>query len=145
MRKTWLLFLLVTLPLFSVFSKADALPTIQLKIAQHLIQAEVASTPSSQQLGLMYRKSMPEQNGMLFIFDQKAGHCFWMKNTLIPLSIAFIDDDGKIVNIEEMQAQTEENHCPTKPIRFALEMNSQWFQKKQINSGKMVEGLPRRN
>ena len=82
---------------------------------------------------------------MLFIFDQKAGHCFWMKNTLIPLSIAFIDDDGKIVNIEEMQAQTEENHCPTKPIRFALEMNSQWFQKKQINSGKMVEGLPRRN
>jgi uncharacterized membrane protein (UPF0127 family) len=86
---------------------------------------------------------MPEQNGMLFVFEQKAGHCFWMKNTLLPLSIAFIDDDGKIINIEEMKPQSEENHCPLKPIRYALEMNSNWFEKRQLRAGKLVVGLPK--
>jgi uncharacterized protein len=143
MSKIRLFIVISFLSFYSTQNWADALPSINLKISQYQIKAEVASTPSSQQLGLMYRKSMPEQNGMLFVFDQKAGHCFWMRNTLIPLSIAFIDDDGKIVNIEEMQEQTEQNHCPVKPIRFALEMNSQWFQKRQITAGKAVEGLPK--
>jgi len=122
---------------------SSAFPVINLKIDKNIIKAEVASTASSQQLGLMYRKSMPEQNGMLFVFEQKAGHCFWMKNTLLPLSIAFIDDDGKIVNVEEMKPQSEENHCPLKPIRYALEMNSNWFEKRQLRAGKLVVGLPK--
>jgi len=125
------------------FAFSSALPVIDLKIDKILIKAEVASTQASQQLGLMYRKTMPEQSGMLFVFEQKAGHCFWMKNTLLPLSIAFIDDDGKIVNIEEMKPQTEENHCPLKPIRYALEMNSNWFEKRKLGVGKLVEGLPK--
>jgi len=125
------------------FAHSSALPVIELKIDKNLIKAEVASTQASQQLGLMYRKSMPEQSGMLFVFEQKAGHCFWMKNTLLPLSIAFIDDDGKIVNIEEMKPQTEENHCPLKPIRYALEMNSNWFENRKLGVGKLVEGLPK--
>jgi uncharacterized membrane protein (UPF0127 family) len=125
------------------FAYSSALPVIDLKIDKNIIKAEVASTVSSQQLGLMYRKSMPEQNGMLFVFEQKAGHCFWMKNTLLPLSIAFIDDEGKIVNIEEMKPQSEENHCPLKPIRYALEMNSNWFEKRQLGAGKLVMGLPK--
>ena len=125
------------------FAYSSALPVIDLKIDKNIIKAEVASTPASQQLGLMYRKSMPEQSGMLFVFEQKAGHCFWMKNTLLPLSIAFIDDDGKIVNIEEMKPQSEANHCPLKPIRYALEMNSNWFEKRQLGAGKLVIGLPK--
>jgi len=140
MRK---IFFYVFLCLLPIWSLGSTLPVIDLKIGKNLIKAEVASTPSSQQLGLMYRKTMPDENGMLFIFDQKAGHCFWMKNTFLPLSIAFIDDDGKIVNIENMKPQSEESHCPLKPIRYALEMNIRWFEKRQINPGKIVEGLPK--
>lgn len=131
------------LSILPISSFGASLPIIELKIGKNLIKAEVASTPASQQLGLMYRKEMPEQQGMLFVFDQKAGHCFWMRNTLLPLSIAFIDDDGKIVNIEEMKPQTENNHCPLKAIRFALEMNAEWFNKRQIGQGRVVEGLPK--
>jgi len=140
MLKIWMSSVIAILPYFAYSS---ALPVIDLKINKNIIKAEVASTPASQQLGLMYRKSMPEQSGMLFVFEQKAGHCFWMKNTLLPLSIAFIDDDGKIVNIEEMKPQSEANHCPLKPIRYALEMNSNWFEKRQLGAGKLVIGLPK--
>jgi len=140
MLKVFITSVLAILPYFALSS---ALPVIDLKIDKNIIKAEVASTQTSQQLGLMYRKSMPEQNGMLFVFEQKAGHCFWMKNTLLPLAIAFIDNDGKIVNIEEMKPQSEEIHCPLKPIRYALEMNSNWFEKRQIKPGKLVEGLPK--
>lgn len=122
---------------------AAPLPTIELRAGQEKIQAQVASTPESQQLGLMYRKSMPANDGMLFIFGVKAGHCFWMKNTELPLAIAFIGDDGRIVNIEEMSPQTENNHCPLKPIRFALEMNKGWFAQKKLGPGSLIEGLPK--
>lgn len=129
--------------ILSITTQAASLPTIELKIGKEIIKAEVASTPASQELGLMYRKTLADNAGMLFIFNQKAGHCFWMRNTLIPLSIAFIDDDGKIVNIDEMKPQTEDNHCPTKVVRYVLEMNTLWFEKKQIGAGKVVEGLPK--
>ena len=92
----------------------------------------------------MNRTSMPTNSGMLFIFEQKAGHCFWMNNTKIPLSIAFIADDGKIVNIDEMQAETTNNHCPTAAIRYALEMNKQWFSERVITPGTVIHGLPKR-
>lgn len=120
-----------------------SLPIIELKTSIYRIQAEVANTPPSRQVGLMNRTSMPTDSGMLFIFEQKATHCFWMSNTKIPLAIAFLADDGKIVNIEEMQAETLNNHCPKAPIRYALEMNRQWFSQRAIGPGSVIQGLPR--
>jgi uncharacterized membrane protein (UPF0127 family) len=120
------------------------LPTIELKTGIYRIQAELADAPKTREIGLMNRTSMPTNSGMLFIFEQKAGHCFWMNNTKIPLSIAFIADDGKIVNIEEMQAETTNNHCPTAAIRYALEMNKQWFSDRVIVPGSVITGLPKR-
>ena len=120
------------------------LPTIELKTGIYRIQAELADTPKTREVGLMNRTSMPINSGMLFLFEQKAGHCFWMNNTKIPLSIAFIADDGKIVNIEEMQAETTTNHCPKAAVRYALEMNKQWFSDRVIVPGSVISGLPRR-
>jgi len=119
------------------------LPTIELKTGIYRIQAELADTPKAREVGLMNRTSMPTNSGMLFIFEQKAGHCFWMNNTKIPLSIAFIADDGKIVNIEEMQAETTNNHCPRANVRYALEMNKQWFSERVIVPGSVITGLPK--
>jgi len=119
-----------------------SLPIIELKAGIYRIQAEVANTPQARQVGLMNRASMPTDSGMLFIFDQKATHCFWMSNTKIPLAIAFLADDGKIVNIEEMQAETLNNHCPKAPVRYALEMNRQWFSQRAISPGSAIQGLP---
>jgi uncharacterized membrane protein (UPF0127 family) len=121
-----------------------SLPIIELKAGIYRIQAEVANTPQARQVGLMNRTSMPTDSGMLFIFDQKATHCFWMSNTKIPLAIAFLADDGKIVNIEEMQAETLNNHCPKAPVRYALEMNRQWFSQRAIIPGSAIQGLPRK-
>jgi uncharacterized membrane protein (UPF0127 family) len=120
------------------------LPTIELKAGIYRIQAELADTPKTREVGLMNRTSMPTNSGMLFIFEQKAGHCFWMNNTKIPLSIAFIADDGKIVNIEEMQAGTTNNHCPKTAMRYALEMNMQWFSERVIVPDTVIQGLPRK-
>ncbi len=120
------------------------LPTIELKTGVYRIQAELADNPKAREVGLMNRSSMPGNSGMLFVFEEKAGHCFWMNNTKIPLSIAFIADDGKIVNIEEMQANTTNNHCPKAAVRYALEMNKQWFLERVIVPGAVVQGLPKR-
>jgi uncharacterized membrane protein (UPF0127 family) len=120
------------------------LPTIELKTGIYRIQAELADTPKAREVGLMNRTSMPTNSGMLFVFEQKAGHCFWMNNTKIPLSIAFIADDGKIVNIEEMQAETTNNHCPKAAVRYALEMNKQWFSERVIVPGTVITGLPKK-
>ena len=120
------------------------LPTVELKAGIYRIQAELADTPKSREIGLMNRTNMPTNSGMLFMFEQKAGHCFWMNNTKIPLSIAFIADDGKIVNIEEMQAETTNNHCPKAAVRYALEMNKQWFSDRVIVPGSVITGLPRK-
>lgn len=120
------------------------LPIIELKTGIYRIQAELADTPKAREVGLMNRTSMPTNSGMLFVFDQKAGHCFWMNNTKIPLSIAFLADDGRIVNIEEMQAETTNNHCPKAAVRFALEMNKQWFAERVITPGTAIQGLPKK-
>jgi len=131
--------------LFVLGSSANAQQgsTIELHAGLYKIQAEVAKTEKARQLGLMHRTFMPADDGMLFIFEQSATHCFWMRNTKIPLAIAFIADDGKIVNILEMKAMTEDNHCPAKPVRFALEMNQGWFSKKGVLPGHTITGLPR--
>jgi len=120
------------------------LPIIELKTGIYRIQTELADTPKAREVGLMNRTSMPANSGMLFVFEQKAGHCFWMNNTKIPLSIAFIADDGKIVNIEEMQAETTNNHCPKAAVRYALEMNKQWFAERVIAPGTVIQGLPKK-
>ncbi|VVE66253.1 signal peptide protein [Pandoraea captiosa] len=118
-------------------------PTVQLSAGMYLIKAEVAANEKDREQGLMYRKSMPANAGMLFVFEQSAGHCFWMKNTDLPLSIAFLADDGTIVNIEDMAPQTEDNHCPRAAVRYALEMNQGWFRSKNIKAGAKISGLPR--
>ena len=122
---------------------AEPLPTIDLQAGIYKIQAEIAATPASRQLGLMYRVYLPNNSGMLFVFENRAANCFWMRNTKIPLAIAFIADDGKIVNIEEMKPMSDDNHCPTAPIRYALEMNQGWFSQKGLSTGNVISGLPR--
>jgi len=119
------------------------LPTVALNAGIHMIQAELAITPATRALGLMRRKSMAQGSGMLFVFDEVAGHCMWMKNTLIPLSVAFIDSGGRIVNVEDMKPLDETSHCASRPARFALEMNQGWFKKRGIAPGTQIQGLER--
>jgi uncharacterized protein len=106
----------------------------------HRIDAQVALTPEQRQIGLMWRKAMPVHEGMLFIFEQPSKQCFWMKNTLIPLTAAFVADDGTIVNLEDMKPQTTQPHCSAQPVRFVLEMNKGWFAKKGIKAGTKLAG-----
>ncbi len=123
-------------------SGPQQLPAIQLSAGMHLIQAEVAETQEQRATGLMHRKSMPVNAGMLFVFEQPGVQCFWMKNTLLPLSIAFVADDGSIVNIADMQPMSEASHCSAKPVRFALEMNQGWFAKRALKAGTKLQGGP---
>src|SRR5688572_2478551 len=118
------------------------LPRVKLAAGMHQIDAQVAATPDQRMTGLMHRKEMPQHEGMLFIFEQPSPQCFWMKNTLLPLSIAFVADNGRIVNIEEMQPQTLESHCSKEPVRYVLEMNKGWFAKRGIKPGARLEGTP---
>ena len=118
------------------------LPRVKLSAGMHQIDAQVAQTPVQRQTGLMHRREMPQHEGMLFVFEQPATQCFWMKNTLLPLTAAFIADDGTIVNLADMKPQTEDSHCSTKPVRFVLEMNQGWFGKKNLKAGSRLAGAP---
>jgi uncharacterized membrane protein (UPF0127 family) len=118
------------------------LPATQLNAGIHNILAEVAQTPEQRANGLMLRTTMAANEGMLFAFEESAQQCFWMKNTLLPLSIAFIADDGTIVNIADMKARALDSHCSAKPVRFALEMNQGWFAKRGIKPGFKLQGAP---
>lgn len=118
------------------------LPVKQLSAGIYVIQAEVAASEADRQQGLMMRTKMGSNEGMVFDFGAPAGVCMWMKNTLLPLSVAFIDGEGKIVNIEDMQPQTTDSHCAKKVVRYALEMNQGWFRQKNIKPGSKIEGLP---
>lgn len=118
------------------------LPRTALSINIHQIDAQLAVTPEQREIGLMFRKDMPAHEGMLFVFESSSRLCFWMKNTLLPLTAAFIADDGTIVNLEDMKPQTLDSHCSTKPVRYVLEMNKGWFGKKGIKPGAKVTGKP---
>jgi len=118
------------------------LPVVQLNAGMHLIHAEVAADYGSRMTGLMYRATMPSNAGMLFIFDDAQAQCMWMKNTLLPLSVAFIDDKGTIINVEDMAPQTEDSHCAKRPSRYALEMNRGWFAARGIKPGTRIGGIP---
>ncbi|MEJ6023094.1 DUF192 domain-containing protein [Ramlibacter sp. PS4R-6] len=118
------------------------LPRVKLAAGMHQIDAQVAADLNTRMVGLMFRKEMPQHEGMLFVFDQPSVQCFWMRNTLLPLSAAFIADDGTIVNVEDMKPLTEESHCSKKPVRYVLEMNQGWFAKKGIKPGAKLSGPP---
>jgi uncharacterized protein len=124
-----------------VLASAQSLPTLTLNAGIHLIRAEVASTFESRMTGLMRREKLDANGGMLFVFREIAPHCMWMKNTYIPLSVAFIDEGGVIVSIADMQPQTEDSHCAARPARYALEMNQGWFAAKGITPGAKISGL----
>mgnify|MGYP001613399258 FL=1 len=116
------------------------LPRIKISAGMHLIDTQVASSPEQREIGLMFRKNMPMAEGMLFAFEQAGVQCFWMKNTLLPLTAAFVADDGTIVNLADMKPQSTDSHCSARPVRFVLEMNQGWFAKKGIKAGFKLGG-----
>ena len=118
------------------------LPRIKLSAGLHLIDTQVAASPEQRSTGLMFRRTMPPSEGMLFVFEQAAVQCFWMKNTLLPLSAAFVADDGTIVNLADMKPQTTDSHCSAQPVHYVLEMNQGWFGKKGIKAGFKLAGKP---
>lgn len=124
---------------FSQSAQVD-LPRVQLSAGMHLINAQVAATPRQRETGLMYRTEMPLGEGMVFVFENASDLCFWMKNTRIPLTAAFISDDGTIINLEDMKPMTTDSHCAKKPARFVLEMNQGWFAKRGIKEGQKLNG-----
>jgi len=117
------------------------LTRIKLQAGMFQIDTQVAQTPEQRSIGLMFRKEMPQHEGMLFVFEQPATQCFWMKNTLLPLTAAFVSDDGTIVNLADMKPQTTDSHCSEKPVRFVLEMNQGWFAKKGLKAGSRLSGV----
>ncbi len=117
------------------------LPTITLKIGNHSVRADIAHTDGTRQTGLMFKQKMPKQEGMLFVFPDIAYHAMWMRNTLIPLSVAYINERGEILSIHEMEALSEVSHQSAGPARYALEMNAGWFSGNKIKVGDSIKGL----
>jgi uncharacterized protein len=116
----------------------------QVKVGPHVLKVEVAAEEQQRMQGMMYRKSMGAEEGMLFVFDEPAYQSMWMKNTLIPLSVAFIDKDGVILNILDMEPQTLDSHMSAGAAVYAIETNKGWFAAKKIKPGDKVTGLPKR-
>ena len=134
---------LIVLLLVAIAARADPLLTYPLHVGEHSIRAEIANTAETRRRGLMFRNRLAASSGMIFIFPEEQRISMWMKNTLIPLSVAFIDTSGRIINIEQMQPRSEQSHSSTKPAKFALEMNQGWFKERGIDSGDLVTGLER--
>ncbi|HLS86906.1 MAG TPA: DUF192 domain-containing protein [Burkholderiales bacterium] len=120
---------------------AAELPVARLTAGMHVIRAEVAADFPTRMQGLMHRESLGRNAGMLFVFDEASIHCMWMKNTLIPLSVAFIDESGRILNIADMEPHSEQSHCAAAPARYALEMAQGWFAERHIRAGMRLGGL----
>jgi hypothetical protein len=118
------------------------LPRVALFAGMHRIEAQVAQTPAQRSTGLMFRRQMPQHEGMLFVFEYPSQQCFWMQNTYLPLTAAFIADDGTIVNLADMKPRTTDSHCSDKPVRYVLEMNQGWFDKKGVKPGAKLAGKP---
>ena len=142
MNSTKRLLAILILAFCSAHALADqALPELVLEIKGHKLTAEVAATDAQRMQGLMHRRMLPENRGMLFVFSYSVPQSFWMMNTYIPLSIAFIDENGAIVSIADMKPLTTDSHGSAKPAKYALEMNQGWFAKRGIKAGAKVEGL----
>jgi uncharacterized membrane protein (UPF0127 family) len=147
MKKFWTLQLIASISMACGLARADETPQMNLQritltAGIHQIDTQVALTNEQRAVGLMYRNEMPQNEGMLFVFEQATVQCFWMKNTRLPLTAAFVADDGTIVNLENMKPQTTESHCSHKPVRYVLEMNQGWFVKKGIKPGSKLSGRP---
>jgi uncharacterized protein len=144
LRRALLLLLLAFAPALPVAAQEPQmqLPRVRLSAGMHQIEAQVAQTPEARTIGLMFRKEMPQHEGMLFVFEQASVQCFWMKNTLLPLTAAFVADDGTVVNLADMKPQTTDSHCSARPVRYVLEMNQGWFEKKGIKPGFKLSGAP---
>ena len=135
-----LLFIAAALP-----AAADVSPrTTVLKVGAHRLKVEVVQSDEQRARGLMFRKKLGADDGMLFIFDEPAYHAMWMRNTLIPLSVAFVDAGGTILNILDMEPQTEDSHMAAGPAIYAIETNQGWFARKKVKAGDRVTGLPRK-
>jgi uncharacterized membrane protein (UPF0127 family) len=132
----------VTRPAQAQSRAQPTLPTVKLTAGIHVITAETATTPQSRTVGLMHRERLAPNHGMLFVFEDKSQQCFWMRNTLVPLTIAFIEDDGTIAQLADMAPKAEVNHCSQKPVRYALEMEQGWFAKRGLAAGAKIGGLP---
>lgn len=130
----------VFLLLISTHAIAE-MPRMELTLGFYRVNAEVAADQASRMQGLMHRRNMRTHEGMLFVFPSAERHCMWMRNTFLPLSVAFLDDEGRILNIEDMQPQTETNHCASGSARFALEMNRGWFSSKGFKPGLRIGGI----
>jgi uncharacterized membrane protein (UPF0127 family) len=138
-------FLAASLALMALSAHADvAFKTAHVKVAGHDLKVELAQTDEQRQQGLMFRKSLGRNDGMLFVFDEPAYHAMWMKNTLIPLSVAFIDRNGEILNVLDMEPQTLDTHMAAGPAVYAIETNKGWFAERKVKAGDKVTGLPKR-
>jgi len=140
----WLKTLVMTISLLLApagWAQQPQLPIVELFAGIHRIEAEIAATPESRQIGMMFRTVMAPQRGMLFVFAETASQCMWMRNTLVPLSVAFLDEKGRIINIEDMRPKTETNHCSARPARYALEMNLGWFSSRGLGAGFSIAGI----
>lgn len=133
--------LLIALLAFAGAAAAVEFARTELRVGMYRIDAEVARTPEQLQQGLMHRQEMPNHHGMLFVFGRDATHCMWMKNTLIPLSVAFMDASGTVINIADMEPQNETAHCAAQPARYALEMNRGWFAARGVRAGTVIGGV----
>ena len=142
---TWIGALMLAATALPIGAQTQAQPrlqTVNLVAGMYNIQAELAISPQEQMTGMMFRREMAPHEGMLFVGDDAQQRCFWMHNTYLPLTAAFIADDGTIVNLADMQPRSDESHCSTKPVRFVLEMNQGWFAKRGIKAGFRLRGAP---
>jgi len=119
------------------------LPEATLTVGGHKLAAEIARTDAARMQGLMHRRMLPEDRGMLFVFDDVGIHAMWMKNTFVPLSVAFLDERGAIINIADMEPHTLDTHAAARPAKYALEVNRGWFARRGIKAGARVEGIER--
>lgn len=145
LRQTLLAVLATAAFLVPVCVKAQETPQMNLQrtklsAGMYVIDAQVAQTPEQREIGLMMRKEMPVHEGMIFVFEEAHTQCFWMKNTLLPLTAAFVSDDGTIVNLADMKPKSTESHCSAQPVRYVLEMNQGWFAKRGIKAGSKLGG-----
>jgi uncharacterized membrane protein (UPF0127 family) len=142
--RTLLVGVIATISLCAIAQEGPQLNLQRIKISagMHQIDTQLAMTPIERQIGLMNRPTMPAHEGMLFVFEQPSKQCFWMKNTLLPLTAAFVADDGTIVNLVDMKPQVLDSHCSTKEVRYVLEMNQGWFAKRGIKAGAKLSGVP---
>jgi len=131
---------LTAMLLLALVARAE-FPHVELSAGMYRIEAEFAADLPSRARGLMHREQMAPQQGMLFAFPLDDRHCMWMRNTLIPLSVAFLDEQGRILNIEDMAPQTEDSHCAAAPARYALEMNQGWFSHRGLKVGDRIRGV----